>query len=111
MSQNYNAHSMLHDAATAAYPGAGTTAIAGSANCTKISMPSIGMIVLVLIISWIFYMAVAYAIYWFFRQVFPATRFNYWIILLLLIIAGLVAGLISNLLFRFFVCPELAKKL
>jgi hypothetical protein len=62
-------------------------------NCTKVELPSTGKIILVMIISWILLLAVAYVIYWFTTKVNPDFRFNYWILLLILVLSGLIISL------------------
>lgn len=111
MNSTYN--QALNDVSRAAWPGTDPTAIShgGASDTTVGAGVAIGVLILVLIITWLFYMAVAYCIYWFFTKAFPQTNYNYWIILLILIIAGLVVGLISNLTYRFFICPEMAQKM
>ena len=63
-------------------------------NCVNMQFPSTGTVVLIMIISWILLLAVAYAIYWFSEKLNPDYKLNYWIILLILVVAGLIVSLI-----------------
>ena len=62
-------------------------------NCITLKMPSINLIILLLIISWIIYLFVAYAIYYFINTYSTTTKVNYWIILAILILSGLIVNL------------------
>ncbi|XWV26821.1 hypothetical protein QJ857_gp0230 [Tupanvirus soda lake] len=62
-------------------------------NCTQLPLPSISTIIWILVISWIFYLAVAYAIYYFVNKYNPNVKLNYWIILVILILSGLIVSL------------------
>lgn len=62
-------------------------------DCIQMQLPSTGTIILILIISWIILMAVAYIIYWFATKVSPSVQLNYWLILLILILAGIIVSL------------------
>ncbi|XWV25488.1 hypothetical protein QJ856_gp0271 [Tupanvirus deep ocean] len=62
-------------------------------NCTQVPLPSVSTIILVLIISWVLYLAVAYAIYYFVNKYNPNVKLNYWIILVILILSGLIVSL------------------
>ena len=64
-------------------------------NCITMQTPSIGTMVAVIVISWIFFLAVAYAIYYFSSITNPSFEINYWIILGILIVSGLVTNLIT----------------
>lgn len=66
-------------------------------NCIQMPMPSMGSMIGVLIISWIIFMIVAYLIYHFLNWTNPHIRYNYWMILLVLIVAGIVVALLSKL--------------
>lgn len=62
-------------------------------NCIKMQLPSMSTLVLLLIITWIIYLLVAYAIYYFLNKANPNQKFNYWIILAILILSGLIISL------------------
>lgn len=63
-------------------------------NCIKMPLPSTTSIIIMIIVSWIIFMAVAYLIYWFANKVnSPGIVLNYWIILLILILAGFIVSL------------------
>jgi glucan phosphoethanolaminetransferase (alkaline phosphatase superfamily) len=62
-------------------------------NCVAMRMPSIHKIIGLLIISWIIYLLVAYAIFYFLNKTNPSHRVNYWIILGILILSGFIVGL------------------
>jgi hypothetical protein len=62
-------------------------------DCVKFEMPSSGKVFLIVVISLVLLLAVAYAIYWFVNSVNPGFKLNYWIILLILILSGLIVGL------------------
>ena len=66
-------------------------------NCIQIKMPSMPTIILILIISWIILMAVAYAMYYFLKKYEPNTKYNYWLILLILVLSGIIVSLLSKL--------------
>ncbi len=63
-------------------------------NCVQMQLPSTGVIIGVIIVSWILFMAVAYAIYYFVNAVSPGVRLNYWIILLILVLSGIIVSLL-----------------
>lgn len=63
-------------------------------NCITMQMPSISKLIAMLIISWIIFMIVAYVIYWFLEKTNPLRQYSYWMILLILIVAGLIVSLI-----------------
>lgn len=67
-------------------------------NCLNIPMPSPGTILFMLIIAWIIYMAVAYAIYYFLNKQNPNRYYSYWMLLLILVVAGVIISLIGSLL-------------
>jgi hypothetical protein len=70
----------------------------GSAtNCFQVQMPSIPTVVLILIISWIIFMIVAYIIYYFLNKAKPNMNYSYWIILLLLIVSGIIVSFFTKL--------------
>lgn len=62
-------------------------------NCIQMPFPSSGAIIMVIIISWIILMAVAWIIYWFVSKTNQGVKFNYWLILLILIVSGLIVSL------------------
>lgn len=62
-------------------------------NCIKMDLPSTGTIIFIIIISWVILMAVAYIIYWFTTKVSPQVQLNYWLILLILILAGFIVSI------------------
>ncbi|AEQ32856.1 hypothetical protein CE11_00953 [Megavirus courdo11] len=66
-------------------------------NCVNVQFPSLSTIVLIIIFYWIIYLIVAYAIYYFLNKMYPGQRVNYWIILLVLLLSGLILSLISRL--------------
>ena len=66
-------------------------------NCLQVAMPSMTTIILVLIISWLIFMAVAYAIFYVLRKSNPNMKYSYWIILIILIVAGIIVSLLSKL--------------
>lgn len=66
-------------------------------NCITMSMPSVGTIVLLLIISIILYLVIAYAIYYFLNKAHPLQKVNYWLILLVLIASNIIVGLLAKL--------------
>jgi hypothetical protein len=67
-----------------------------SANCYQIQMPSVPTIILILIISWIIFMIVAYIIYYFLNKVNRNMNYSYWVILLLLIVAGIIVSFFTK---------------
>lgn len=69
-------------------------------NCLTIPFPSMSQLLLVLIISWIIYMGVAYIIYYFLNTK-KECKCNYWMILLILVISGIIVSLINALLWKF----------
>lgn len=70
----------------------------GTDNCTQVKLPSMSSIILILIISWILYLLVAYGIYYFLNRTNPSSKYNYWMILLILICAGLIVSLVNYLI-------------
>ena len=68
-------------------------------NCITVPVPSMTKLITMLIIGCIIFMVVAYLIYYFLNKSRPGHRYNYWVILLILIIAGIIVSLINNLLF------------
>ena len=66
-------------------------------NCVQIKMPSVTQIVIALIISWLLFMLVAYLIYSFLNWANPGQKNNYWMILLILILAGIIVSILSYL--------------
>jgi len=71
----------------------------GSAtNCYQIQMPSVSTVMLMLIISWIIFMIVAYFLYYFLDKVNPGMNYNYWVILLLLIVSGVIVSFFSRMM-------------
>lgn len=67
-------------------------------DCAKIPMPNLLTMTLALIISWILFMAIAYIIYYLLNKWNPRLQYNYWIILLILVLAGIIVALLSKLL-------------
>ena len=65
-------------------------------RCIQMEVPSMGSLLLALVIGIIVYLAVAYAIYWFMNRMNPGMKFNYWWILLILILSGIITGIISS---------------
>lgn len=63
------------------------------ANCVKIDLPSTGTIILIIIIYFLLILSVAYIIYWFTTKVSPGVQLNYWLILLILILAGFIVSI------------------
>ena len=63
-------------------------------NCVQVNTSSI---IAVLVISWILYLVVAYLIYWFLTKYQPTFKFNYWIILLILVVSGFILTLLASL--------------
>nr|WBF70401.1 hypothetical protein [Megavirus caiporensis] len=66
-------------------------------NCVNVQFPPLSTIILIIIFYWIIYLIVAYAIYYFLNKMYPGQRVNYWIILLVLLLSGLILSLISRL--------------
>ena len=62
-------------------------------NCVTVKMPSIPVIILLLIISWVIFLLVAYAIYYFLKK--SGTSVNYWAIFGILLASGLIINLIT----------------
>ena len=67
-------------------------------NCVQLNMPSKTSIIFLLIVSWVVFMLVAYVIYYFLNKSKPTARYNYWIILLILILAGIIVSVLSKML-------------
>ena len=63
-------------------------------NCVQMKLPSTSTIIFVILISWAILLAVVYAIYWFTNKVSPGVKLNYWIILLILILAGFIVSIV-----------------
>lgn len=66
-------------------------------KCLQVKMPSMTQIVIILIISWLLFMLVAYIIYSFLNWANPGQKNNYWMILLILILAGIIVSILSYL--------------
>ncbi len=66
-------------------------------NCIQATVPSIATMIWILIISWISFMIVAYFIYYFLDKVKPNTKYNYWAIFIILILAGIIVSLFTRL--------------
>ena len=62
-------------------------------NCVTVKMPSIPVIILLLIISWVIFLLVAYAIYYFLKK--SGAMVNYWAIFGILLASGLIINLIT----------------
>lgn len=71
-------------------------------NCINVKLPPTSTIIGILIISWIVFMVVAYIIYYFLNQSKNKTTrsYSYWMILLILILAGLVVNFLGNLFLK-----------
>lgn len=67
-------------------------------NCIRIDFPSVGTIIALLIMSWILFMVVAYIIYKFLNK--SGKCVNYWAILGILLVSGIILSLISRLLMK-----------
>ena len=61
-------------------------------NCIRFDMPSMTTIILFIVVAWIIYLAIAYLIYY---VVNKNTKVNYWMILLILIISGLIVNILG----------------
>lgn len=70
-------------------------------NCIQMKLPSVGTLILMLILSWIVVLAVAYGIFWILNKQTPGKKYSYWWILLILIVAMIIASLLSSLFMRF----------
>jgi CDP-diglyceride synthetase len=69
-------------------------------NCLTVPMPSMSKIIMMLIIGWILFMVVAYIIYYFLNRNRPINyKYSYWIILLVLILAGIIVSLINTFIY------------
>ena len=74
----------------------------GSLNdCVVMNLPSASTVIMMLIFSWIIIMVVAYGIYYFLNKNHPMQRVNYWMILLILVLAGIIVSLLSSLFMKF----------
>lgn len=62
------------------------------ANCVNIKLPSIVTLTIMVVIYWLIFLAVAFIIYYFVKRYNPNVNINYWIILLILLISGLLMG-------------------
>ena len=62
-------------------------------NCITMKMPSISTLIVILVISWIIYLMVAYVIYYFLNKANPSMTYNYWIILGILLLSGFIISL------------------
>jgi len=64
-------------------------------NCVQMNLPSTGTLLFMLVISWVIFMIVAYIIY---RVLNKSDKcVNYWAILGILILAGIIVSLLSKL--------------
>ena len=63
-------------------------------NCITVKMPSLTVLVIFLIITWIIYLLIAYGIYYFLNKQNPSQKTNYWMILGILILSGLIINLL-----------------
>lgn len=66
-------------------------------DCVQVEVPSTGKVILVLIITWILFFVAAYAIYYFMKQANPRMNYNYWMILLVLVAAGIIVSLLARI--------------
>ena len=66
-------------------------------DCIQIPFPSATQIFIILIISWIIFMIVAYGIYYFISKQYPQQKVNYWIILGILIVAGIIISILGRI--------------
>jgi len=67
-------------------------------DCVGMKLPSTGTIIILLIISWIIYLVIAYIIYWFINKFNPGMKWNYWMVLLILILSSLIVSLFAWLI-------------
>lgn len=71
-------------------------------NCVHMDLPSaptlIFIILLIIVLSWAIYLIVAYLITVFIGKINPGIKYNYWLILLVLILAGLITTFVYTLI-------------